>query len=124
MEFSGAGKYDNRNLSIAENAKLVCLFEETVASLRVRYLPVGRVLYPLDPDLPSRHFSFSLYSNLRILVSLFLCPLHKINENEERNGVRIKGGNEEASNCRKWKCNSSVRRKGGLSSDETGLDGS
>ena len=128
MEFSGAGKYDNRNLSIAENAKLVCLFEETVASLRVRYLPVGRVLYPLDPDLPSRHFSFSLstfslYSNLRILVSIFLCPLHKINENEERNGVRIKGGNEEASICQKWKCKSSVRRKGGLSSDETGLDG-
>lgn len=75
MEFSGAGKYDNGNLSIAENAKLVCLFEETVASLRVRYLPVGRVLYPLDPDLPSRHFSFSLSTPISEFQFLFFSVL-------------------------------------------------
>lgn len=56
MEFSGAGKHENGNFSVAENGELVGFLEEPIASLGVGYLSVGGVLYPLDLDLSPRHF--------------------------------------------------------------------
>lgn len=56
MELLGARQHDDRHFSVAEDGELVGLLEQPIAPLRVGHLPVGRVLDPLDLDLPPRHF--------------------------------------------------------------------
>ena len=64
MKFSSAGEHDNGDFSIAENRQFVGFFEQPVASLGVSHLPVCRVFYSLDLDLPTSHiFSFSSSSS-------------------------------------------------------------
>lgn len=60
VDFAGARNHDERDLGVAEDGELVGLLEESVPSLGVGHLPVGRVLYPPDLDLPPRHLSLSL----------------------------------------------------------------
>lgn len=51
----GREHYD-RNLGIAEHGELLGLLEQTVSSLRVRYLPARLVLYLLHLHLSSPHY--------------------------------------------------------------------
>ena len=102
MDFAGARDDDERNVSVAENAELVSLLEESVASLRIRDLPVRRVLDPLDLDFPSRHI------NISTKHLFFLC--HK--EKREREREREKGMSLwKPSHCRKEKEGLGDRRK-------------
>ena len=70
MKLVGTREHDNRNPSITQNRELMSFLEQTISSLGIRHLSVGLVLYPLDLDLPSRHFS-SLYLVFDILLKRF-----------------------------------------------------
>lgn len=63
-----ASEHDNRN-PIALH-KTVSSLEQTISSFRIRRLSVGLLLYPLDMDLLSRHYSFFLFSLLKRFADL------------------------------------------------------
>lgn len=55
MKLAGAGKHNNRNLSITKNSEFISLLEKTIPSFGIGNLSVCGVLYSLDLDLSTSH---------------------------------------------------------------------
>ena len=57
MNFISGGLHDEGDLSVTKNRELLSLLEDPISSLRIGHLPVSLVLYQLDLNLPTTHFS-------------------------------------------------------------------
>lgn len=98
VKLSSVGEHDERNLSITENGEFLCFLKNSVSSLRVSDLSVGRVFNPLDLDLSTTHLFPPSGENTplvvfdRSTVSLnkmigakrgWVCVLHRLEGKEE-----------------------------------------
>ena len=55
IESASGGEDDEGHLSVTEHRQFIGFLEKTIAALTEGHLPIGRVLYPLDLDLPPPH---------------------------------------------------------------------